>query len=243
MHMIEAKEIYKSFNGKEVLNNVNLKVKKGEKVAIIGPSGAGKSTLLRTLNFLEIPDSGNIFFENKEIKLNLDIDKYREQIGMVFQHFNLFPNLTVKENIILAPITLGKNTKEEAEDIAKKLLRKIKLIDKLDEYPKNLSGGEKQRVAIIRALAMKPKVMLFDEPTSALDPEMIGEVLSLIEEVAKEKITMVIVTHEMSFAKRIASKVIFMDNGKILEEGTPKEIFEKPKTKRLKVFLDKVLKV
>ena len=238
--MLEVKNICKSFDGKEVLKNINLKVEKGEKVIIIGPSGSGKSTFLRTLNLLESIDSGEIILENNKINTKINIDQYRQNIGMVFQSFNLFNNLTVKENIMLAPVTLKLKTKEEAEKEAKELLKKINLKDKMDKYPNQLSGGEKQRVAIVRALAMNPKIMLFDEPTSALDPEMVSEVLNLMKDLAESGMTMIIVTHEMGFAKEIGSKIVFMDNGKIIEEGTSKEIFETPKSSRLKKFLEKV---
>ena len=241
MEMLEAKKICKKFNEKEILKEVDFKVEKGEKIAIIGPSGAGKSTLLRCLNLLEIPDGGEIIYKGKLVEQNENIDKFRENIGMVFQHFNLFNNLTVKENITLAPITLKKYSKEEAEKRAKKLLKKVKLKEKENEYPNCLSGGEKQRVAIARMLIMNPQILLFDEPTSALDPEMIREVLEIIKELAEEKTTMVIVTHEMGFAKKVSSRIVFMDNGKIIEQDTPKEIFENPKSQRLKVFLEKVL--
>lgn len=238
--MLEVKKICKSFDRKEVLNGINLRVDKGEKVIIIGPSGSGKSTFLRTLNLLESIDSGEIIFENDKINEKTNIDQYRQNIGMVFQSFNLFNNLTVKENIMLAPVTLKIKTKEEAEKEAKKLLKKIGLKDKENKYPNQLSGGEKQRVAIARALAMNPKIMLFDEPTSALDPEMVLEVLNLMKELAESGMTMIIVTHEMSFAKEIGSKIVFMDKGKIVEEGSSKEIFENPKSSRLKKFLEKV---
>lgn len=238
--MLEVKNICKSFDGKEVLKDINLKVEKGEKIIIIGPSGSGKSTFLRTLNLLESIDSGEIILENNKINTKTNIDQYRQNIGMVFQSFNLFNNLTVKENIMLAPVTLKIKTKEEAEKEAKKLLKKIGLSSKENKYPNQLSGGEKQRVAIVRALAMNPKVMLFDEPTSALDPEMVSEVLNLMKELAKSGMTMIIVTHEMGFAKEIGSKIVFMDKGKIVEEGSSKEIFEAPKSSRLKKFLEKV---
>ena len=238
--MLEVKNICKSFDGKEVLKNINLKVEKGEKVIIIGPSGSGKSTFLRTLNLLESIDSGEIILENNKINTKTNIDQYRQNIGMVFQSFNLFNNLTVKENIMLAPVTLKIKTKEEAEKEAKELLKKINLKDKANKYPNQLSGGEKQRVAIVRALAMNPKVMLFDEPTSALDPEMVSEVLNLMKDLAESGMTMIIVTHEMGFAKEIGSKIVFMDKGKIVEEGNSSEIFETPKSSRLKKFLEKV---
>ena len=238
--MLEVKNICKSFDGKEVLKNINLKVEKGEKVIIIGPSGSGKSTFLRTLNLLESIDSGEIILENNKINTKTNIDQYRQNIGMVFQSFNLFNNLTVKENIMLAPVTLKIKTKEDAEKEAKELLKKINLKDKANKYPNQLSGGEKQRVAIVRALAMNPKVMLFDEPTSALDPEMVSEALNLMKALAESGMTMIIVTHEMGFAKEIGSKIVFMDKGKIVEEGSSKEIFETPKSSRLKKFLEKV---
>ena len=238
--MLEVKNIVKSFDGKEVLKGIDFKVDKGEKVIIIGPSGSGKSTFLRTLNLLESIDLGDIVFEGNKINTKINVDEYRQKIGMVFQSFNLFNNLTVKENIMLAPVTLKLKTKEEAEKEAIKLLKKINLKDKADKYPSQLSGGEKQRVAIVRALAMNPKMMLFDEPTSALDPEMVGEVLNLMKDLADNGMTMIIVTHEMSFAKDIGSKIVFMDDGKIVEQGSAKEIFEKPKSSRLKKFLEKV---
>ena len=239
--MLEVKNIVKSFDGKEVLKGIDFKVDKGEKVIIIGPSGSGKSTFLRTLNLLESIDIGDIIFEGNKINTKINVDEYRQKIGMVFQSFNLFNNLTVKENIMLAPVTLKLKTKEEAEKEAIKLLEKINLKDKIDKYPSQLSGGEKQRVAIVRALAMEPKVLLFDEPTSALDPEMVKEVLDLIKSVAQKEITMIIVTHEMGFAKEVADKVIFMDGGVIAEVGTPDEIFNYPKHPRLNEFLSKVL--
>ena len=238
--MLEVKDIFKSFDGKEILKGINLKVSKGEKVIIIGPSGSGKSTFLRTLNLLENVDKGEIIFDGKVVDKKVNIDKYRENIGMVFQSFNLFNNMTVKENIMLAPVTLKLKSKEEAEREAKKLLKKINLSSKENKYPNQLSGGEKQRVAIVRALAMNPKIMLFDEPTSALDPEMVEEVLNLMKDMAASGMTMIIVTHEMGFAKEIGSKIVFMDEGKIIEQGTSKEIFENPKSIRLKKFLKKV---
>ena len=238
--MLEVKDMFKSFDGKEILKGINLKVSKGEKVIIIGPSGSGKSTFLRTLNLLENVDKGEIIFDGKVVDKKINIDKYRENIGMVFQSFNLFNNMTVKENIMLAPVTLKLKSKEEAEKEAKKLLKKINLSSKENKYPNQLSGGEKQRVAIVRALAMNPKIMLFDEPTSALDPEMVEEVLKLMKDLAASGMTMIIVTHEMGFAKEIGSKIVFMDEGKIIEQGTSKEIFENPKSSRLKKFLKKV---
>ena len=238
--MLEVKNIFKSFDGKEILKGISLKVDKGEKVIIIGPSGSGKSTFLRSLNLLETIDDGEIIFKGDKINSKTNIDQYRQNIGMVFQSFNLFNNLTVKENIMLAPVTLKRKTIEEAEKEANTLLKKINLKDKANKYPNQLSGGEKQRVAIVRALAMNPKIMLFDEPTSALDPEMVSEVLNLMKDLAESGMTMIIVTHEMGFAKEIGSKIVFMDEGKILEEGSSKEIFENPKSSRLKKFLEKV---
>ena len=240
--MLKTDKISKNYSDKEILKEIDFKVEKGDKVIIIGPSGSGKSTLLRCLNLLEMTDKGKIIFEGKEINLDININEYRQKIGMVFQQFNLFPNLTVKENIMLAPVNLKLKTKEEAEKDAMKLLKRINLKDKADKFPSQLSGGEKQRVAIIRALAMKPEIILFDEPTSALDPEMVKEVLNLMKEVADEGMTMVIVTHEMDFAKEIGTKIVFMDEGKIVEQGNPKEIFENPKSTRLKKFLEKVIK-
>lgn len=238
--MLEVKNIFKSFDGKEILKGISLKVDKGEKVIIIGPSGSGKSTFLRSLNLLETIDDGEIIFKDDKINSKTNVDQYRQNIGMVFQSFNLFNNLTVKENIMLAPVTLKRKTIEEAEKEANTLLKKINLKDKANKYPNQLSGGEKQRVAIVRALAMNPKIMLFDEPTSALDPEMVSEVLNLMKDLAESGMTMIIVTHEMGFAKEIGSKIVFMDEGKILEEGSSKEIFENPKSSRLKKFLEKV---
>ena len=240
--MLKTDKISKNYSDKEILKEIDFKVEKGDKVIIIGPSGSGKSTLLRCLNLLEMTDKGKIIFEGKEINLDININEYRQKIGMVFQQFNLFPNLTVKENIMLAPVNLKLKTKEEAEKDAMKLLKRINLKDKADKFPSQLSGGEKQRVAIIRALAMKPEIILFDEPTSALEPEMVKEVLNLMKEVADEGMTMVIVTHEMDFAKEIGTKIVFMDEGKIVEQGNPKEIFENPKSTRLKKFLEKVIK-
>ena len=239
--MLEVKNIVKSFDGKEVLKGIDFKVDKGEKVIIIGPSGSGKSTFLRTLNLLESIDSGDIIFEGNKINTKINVDEYRQKIGMVFQSFNLFNNLTVKENIMLAPVTLKLKTKEEAEKEAIKLLEKINLKDKIDKYPSQLSGGEKQRVAIVRALAMNPKMMLFDEPTSALDPEMVKDVLDVIKKVSQMGMTVVIVTHEMGFAKEISDRILFMDEGLIVESGTPEEVFGNPKNQRTKDFLSKVL--
>lgn len=240
--MIEVKDLVKYFDKNLVLNGINQRISKGEKIVIIGPSGSGKSTFLRCLNMLETPTSGKIEFEGINLMdPKTDLDKVRQKMGMVFQHFNLFPHLTVLENITLAPVTLKLKTKEEAEKTARQLLERIGLSDKADAYPSKISGGQKQRIAIVRALAMNPDVMLFDEPTSALDPEMVGEVLQVIKELAKEGMTMVVVTHEMGFAREVADRVIFMDEGKIYEEGTPEEIFDNPQTPRLKQFLNSVL--
>lgn len=240
--MIEVKDLVKYFDENLVLNGINQTITKGEKIVIIGPSGSGKSTFLRCLNRLETPTSGKIEFEGINLMdPKTDLDKVRQKMGMVFQHFNLFPHLTVLENITLAPVTLKLKTKEEAEKNAYQLLERIGLSDKADAYPSKISGGQKQRIAIVRALAMNPDVMLFDEPTSALDPEMVGEVLQVMKELAKEGMTMVVVTHEMGFAREVADRVVFMDEGKIYEEGTPEEIFDNPQTPRLKQFLNSVL--
>ena len=240
--MIYAKNLCKAFGDNKVLQNVTEHIKPGEKVVIIGPSGSGKSTFLRCLNLLEQPTSGSIVFEGTEITdPKVDINKVRAHMGMVFQHFNLFANLTVKKNITLAPVQLKLMTKEEADKEADRLLERVGLPDKADAYPAQLSGGQKQRIAIARALAMKPKVMLFDEPTSALDPEMVGEVLEIMKELADDGMTMVVVTHEMGFAREVATRVLFMDGGGIVEQGTPEEIFSNPKEERTKSFLSKVL--
>ncbi|MCX7695248.1 MAG: amino acid ABC transporter ATP-binding protein [Caloramator sp.] len=236
--MIEVKKLNKRFKNLHVLKDVDLKIEKGEVVVIIGPSGSGKSTLLRCLNLLEVPESGDVIFEG--IKINekdVDINKVRQKMGMVFQSFNLFPNMTVLENIMLSPMKLKKKPSDDANRIALDLLRRVGLSDKADYYPAKLSGGQKQRVAIARALAMEPDVMLFDEPTSALDPEMVKEVLTVMKELAYEGMTMVIVTHEMNFAKEVGDRIIFMDGGTIVEEGTPDVIFTQPKSDRLKEFL------
>ena len=235
--LLKVENLYKSFGDIEVLHNINFEINKGDIVVIIGPSGSGKSTFLRCLNFLEKPTNGKILLNEKEMKDNLELHK---KIGLVFQSFNLFSNLTVLENITLAPIKTKQLSEKEAQNEAMKLLRMIGLEDKKDVYPDNLSGGQKQRVAIIRSLIMNPEIMLFDEPTSALDPEMIEEVLTLMKEVAQKGMTMVIVTHELDFANDIANKVVFMDEGKIVETGTPTEIFKNPKTERLKEFLSKI---
>ncbi len=243
--MISVKGLYKDFGEKseiKVLKGVDNQIQKGEKVVVIGPSGSGKSTFLRCLNRLEEPTAGEIYFDGTLITdKKCDINKLRMQMGMVFQHFNLFPHLSILENITLAPIKLLKKSKAEAEAEARALLERVGLPDKADAYPAQLSGGQKQRIAIARALAMNPQVMLFDEPTSALDPEMVGEVLDLMKALAEDGMTMVIVTHEMGFAKEVANRVIFMDEGKILEEGAPDEFFTNPKHPRLKDFLSKVL--
>ena len=242
--LIRVTDVCKEYNGGSVhaLSHCNLSVKKGEVVAIIGPSGSGKSTLLRSLNLLEQPTSGAIYFDGVDLAdKSVDINLHRQKMGMVFQHFNLFPHKTVLQNITMAPVTLKKKTAEEAKAQATALLERIGLADKADEYPNMLSGGQKQRIAIVRALAMDPEVMLFDEPTSALDPEMVGEVLDLMRDLAKDGMTMAVVTHEMGFAREVADRVVFMADGKILEEGAPSELFDHPKDPRLQDFLSKVL--
>ena len=242
--LISVQHLVKEYNHGTVhaLNDCNLEIKKGEVVAIIGPSGSGKSTLLRSLNLLEQPTSGEIFFDGVDLaSKSVDIDLHRQKMGMVFQHFNLFPHKTVLQNITMAPVTLKKKTAEQAKEQAMGLLERIALADKANEYPNMLSGGQKQRIAIVRALAMDPEVMLFDEPTSALDPEMVGEVLDLMRDLAKEGMTMAVVTHEMGFAREVADRVVFMADGKILEEGAPAELFDHPKDPRLQDFLSKVL--
>ncbi len=240
--MIDVKNLTKSFGDLEVLKGVSQHISKGERVVLIGPSGSGKSTFLRCLNLLETPTSGEIIFEGQSITDDkCDINKIRQKMGMVFQHFNLFPNMTILKNITLAPVRTGLMNKEQAEKKARELLKRVGLEDKADSYPAQLSGGQKQRIAIVRALCMQPEVMLFDEPTSALDPEMVGEVLDVMKELAKSGMTMVCVTHEMGFAREVADRVLFMDEGKILEEGTPAEIFTNPKEQRTKDFLNKVL--
>jgi len=244
-NLISVRDLVKTYNNGEIvaLNGCNVDIKKGEVVAIIGPSGSGKSTLLRSLNLLEEPTSGSIIFDGTDIAdKKVDIDEHRRRMGMVFQHFNLFPHKTVMENITMAPVTLKMTTPEEATEKGMKLLERIGLPDKADEYPAMLSGGQKQRIAIVRALAMNPEVMLFDEPTSALDPEMVGEVLDLMKDLAHEGMTMAIVTHEMGFAREVASRVLFMDAGKILVDDTPEELFDNPQEPRLKDFLAKVLR-
>ncbi len=241
--MIEIKNLEKSFGKLKVLQGITTTVNKGDKVVIVGPSGSGKSTLLRCLNLMEVPTGGEIWFEGQQINApKTNVDKLRCKMGMVFQHFNLFPHLTILQNIILAPVTLKLQTKAEAEEKAEELLSRIGLLDKANTYPAMLSGGQKQRVAIVRALAMNPDVMLFDEPTSALDPEMVGEVLQLMKELAAEGMTMVCVTHEMGFAREVANRVLFVDEGQILEESSdPAEFFANPKHPRAKEFLSKVL--
>ena len=240
--MITVKNLHKSFHGTDVLKGINETIHKGEKVVVIGPSGSGKSTFLRCLNLLETPTEGEVWVEGNNITApKTDIDKVRQKMGMVFQHFNLFPHLTVKKNITLAPTTLKLQTEEEAGENAMRLLKRIGLEEKADSYPNQLSGGQKQRIAIIRALAMNPDVMLFDEPTSALDPEMVGEVLELMKELAREGMTMVCVTHEMGFAREVATRVLFMDNGVITEQAPPEEFFAHPKNPMLQDFLAKTL--
>lgn len=240
--IIKVENLCKGFGELKVLRNINQHVNMGEVVSIIGPSGSGKSTFLRCLNLLEVPDSGKITFEGVEITdKKIDIDKHRQKMGMVFQHFNVFPNMTVLENITLAPVLEKKVPKEQAQKEAEELLKKVGLLEKKDEYPRKLSGGQKQRLAIVRAMAMKPDVILFDEPTSALDPEMVKDVLDVIKDLADSGMTIVIVTHEMGFAKEVSDRVLFMDDGCIQEEGTPEEIFEHPKNPRTIEFLSKVL--
>lgn len=240
--MIEVKNLKISFGNLHVIKDVSIKIEKGEKIVIIGPSGSGKSTFLRCLNRLETPDGGQILFEGNDLtdpQTNLDL--CRQKMGMVFQHFNLFPHLTVLKNITLAPVTLKLKTQEEAEKEAMELLERIGLPDKANVYPSTLSGGQKQRIAIVRSLAMHPDVMLFDEPTSALDPEMVGEVLEVMKDLAREGMTMVVVTHEMGFAREVADRVLFMNEGYIEEEGSPDDIFQHPKSERLQQFLKSIL--
>ena len=240
--MIAVNHLTKAFGDHVVLDDITESIETGEKVVIIGPSGSGKSTFLRCLNLLETPTSGQILFDGQDITdPKTDIDKVRQQMGMVFQHFNLFNNLSVMGNMTLAPVKLGLMKKDEAAEEAKKLLERVGLPDKADSFPVQLSGGQKQRIAIARALMMKPKMMLFDEPTSALDPEMVGEVLEIMKELAREGMTMAVVTHEMGFAREVATRVLFMDGGHILEQGTPEEIFSNPKEARTQEFLSKVL--
>lgn len=240
--LIRVEHLQKSFGSQVVLRDISTTISQGEVIAVIGPSGSGKSTYLRSLNLLEKPTGGRILFEGSDITSpEVDIDKMRERMGMVFQQFNLFPNMTIRRNIMLAPVTLGKKSKQEASDDAERLLARIGLRDKADEYPDSLSGGQKQRVAIVRALAMNPDVMLFDEPTSALDPEMVDEVLQLMRGLAADGMTMVVVTHEIAFAREVATRVLFLSDGIIQEDGTPHDVFEHPRSERLREFLSKIL--
>lgn len=240
--LIKVEHLKKQFGTNYALNDVNVEIKRGEVVFIIGPSGSGKSTLLRCLNLLEEPTDGHIYFEGNDLtSKGVNVNKLRQKMGMVFQHFNLFPHMTILKNLTLAPMKLQGVSEEDAKAEAMRLLERVGLADRADAYPAQLSGGQKQRIAIVRALCMKPDVMLFDEPTSALDPEMVGEVLSVMRELAVDNMTMVVVTHEMGFAKEVASRVIFMDQGQIVEENTPHELFEHPKSDRLSSFLSKVL--
>ena len=240
--LIQVRNLGKKFGDTEVLKDISVDIYKGDVVCVIGPSGSGKSTFLRCLNRLEEPTGGNILFEGVDIvDKKTDIDRHRQKMGMVFQQFNLFPHMTILKNLTIAPMKLQGRSKEEAEEQAFKLLQKVGLGDRAESYPSQLSGGQKQRIAIVRALCMNPDVMLFDEPTSALDPEMVGEVLNVMRELAEEKMTMVVVTHEMGFAREVATRVMFMDGGYFLEENEPKEFFTNPKNDRLKLFLSKVL--
>lgn len=240
--IIKVENLSKVFSTTKALDNVNIEISQGEVVTVIGPSGSGKSTFLRCLNLLEDPSEGHILFEGNDItNPKNDINKLRQRMGMVFQQFNLFPHMTIMQNLILAPMKLQKKTKQEATEKAMELLKRVGLAERANSYPTQLSGGQKQRIAIVRALCMEPDVMLFDEPTSALDPEMVGEVLEVMKDLAKENMTMVVVTHEMGFAREVATRVVFMENGKIIEENTPKEFFEHPKSQRLTAFLNKVL--
>ena len=240
--LIRVEHLRKAYGDHVVLRDINVTISKGEVIAVIGPSGSGKSTFLRSLNLLEQPTGGIILFEGTDITSpEIDINKMRERMGMVFQQFNLFPNMTIRRNIMLAPVTLGKMSKQEASDVAERLLERTGLRDKADEYPDSLSGGQKQRIAIVRALAMNPDIMLFDEPTSALDPEMVDEVLQLMRGLAKDGMTMVVVTHEMAFAREVASRVLFLSDGIVQEDGTPQQVFEHPHSERLKEFLSRML--
>ena len=240
--ILEVQDLCKSFGDHEVLKGITTTIRKGDVLALIGPSGCGKSTFLRSLNMLETPTGGHVLFEGIDMTdASVDINHVREKIGMVFQQFNLFPNMTIKENIMLAPVKLGKMTKEEADKRAMELLERIGLADKADAYSTQLSGGQKQRIAIVRSLAMSPDIILFDEPTSALDPEMVGEVLSVMKELAEDGMTMVVVTHEMGFAREVANRVMFINDGVIQEENSPKELFSNPQSPRLREFLSKVL--
>ncbi len=240
--MISVQHLYKSFGEREVLKDISLEIDQGEVVVVIGPSGSGKSTLIRCLNMLEEPTKGEVYIDGEMINdPKTDVNRLRQKMGMVFQHFNLFPHKTVRGNITLAPVKLGKLSKSEADKKADELLERVGLSDKADDYPAMLSGGQKQRIAIIRALAMDPEIMLFDEPTSALDPEMVGEVLELMKDLAKSGMTMMVVTHEMGFAKEVGTRVLFMNDGVILEEGTPEEVFDNPQNERTKDFLSKII--
>lgn len=240
--LLKIQDLHKSFGDHEVLKGINIEIKKGEVVVIIGASGSGKSTFLRTLNLLEVPSSGKIIFEGSELCVQKsDVNKHRQKMGMVFQHFNLFEHLSVLENLCIAPIKLLKKSKEQAKKEAMELLNQVGLADKISAYPSSLSGGQKQRIAIVRALAMSPDVMLFDEPTSALDPEMVGEVLNVMKNLARSGMTMVVVTHEMGFAREVASRVLFFDKGIVAEDASPNEIFSNPKNSRLKEFLSRIL--
>ena len=241
--IFEIQNLAKNFSGIKAVDDVSLTIKQGEIVFLVGPSGSGKSTFLRCLNFLEVPDSGTVLFHGKKIKKDgRELNWYRSRVGMVFQHFNLFPHLTIRKNITLAPVICGKMNQKEADLLANKLLARIGLADKANAYPAQLSGGQKQRVAIIRAMAMKPEVLLFDEPTSALDPEMVGEVLSLMKELAKEKMTMLVVTHEITFACEVADRIIFLANGKIEAQGTPSEMMSITNNPRVRDFFAKIKK-
>ncbi len=240
--LIETRNLTKSFGGLQVLKGVDLQVHQGEAIAVIGPSGGGKSTFLRCLNLLEQPDGGDVIFEGQKInQKGTDVDLYRQKMGMVFQHFNVFPHMTVQQNVTLAPVLLKKKTQAEADEQALRLLDRIGLLDKKDEYPRKLSGGQKQRLAIVRALAMEPDVMLFDEPTSALDPEMVGEVLSVIRALVQAGMTTVIVTHEMGFAREVSDRILFMSDGVIVEQGAPADLLDHPQQQRTQDFLSKVL--
>ena len=240
--LLKIQDLHKSFGDHEVLKGINLEIKKGEVVVIIGASGSGKSTFLRTLNLLEVPSSGKIIFEGSELCVQKsDVNKHRQKMGMVFQYFNLFEHLSVLENLCIAPIKLLKKSKEQAKKEAMELLNQVGLVDKISAYPSSLSGGQKQRIAIVRALAMSPDVMLFDEPTSALDPEMVGEVLNVMKNLARSGMTMVVVTHEMGFAREVANRVLFFDKGIVAEDASPNEIFSNPKNSRLKEFLSRIL--
>jgi ABC transporter related protein len=240
--LIEVKDLSKSFGEKKILKNISVDIREGDVVCVIGPSGSGKSTFLRCLNRLEEPTDGHIFFEGVDIcDKSTNIDKHRQKMGMVFQQFNLFPHMTILQNLTIAPMRLQGKSKKEAEEYALEMLEKVGLKDRANAYPSALSGGQQQRIAIVRALCMKPDVMLFDEPTSALDPEMVGEVLNVMKDLASQKMTMVVVTHEMGFAREVSTRVMFLDNGDFVEENTPEEFFAHPKNERLQTFLSKVL--